>query len=126
VGAGAFDRQDGLPPAGGSVPVGFVAESVVLCWDTDVPGDRAGVERTSSDVAPLLNYLSRPSEEPSDGPCTADGWLPPWLFLLDDHGRYVVPEIPVDGCGKPFGWDVEPTGLVWLTLPYDDRVVPAR
>ena len=110
------------------MPSGFAPVTVVLCQEGGTPdaaGDPVGgLERTSTEVGPLLTYLDQPSKRPSDGPCTADGWLAPWLFLLDADDRYVAPAIPVDGCGKPLGWgDRDRDRLAWLTLPYTDRVV---
>ena len=49
------------------------------------------------------------------------------LMLVDDAGRFVYPEIPVDGCGKPLGWyDRDARPLVWNRLTYTDRVVRTR
>jgi hypothetical protein len=125
---GAFLDDRGQGPSGvGGVPSGFAPVRVVLCQDghdPDAAGDPAGggLERTSTEVGPLLTYLDQRSERPSEGPCTADGWLAPWLFLVDADDRYVAPAVPVDGCGKPLGWE-DRDRLAWLTLPYTDRVV---
>jgi len=128
VGAFVDDRAPELTGAG-AVPDGFTATRVVLCTTADRE-DAAGaevsveLERSSADVGPLLTYLARPSERATDGPCTADGWLGPWMFLLDDAGRYVVPAIPVDRCGKPLGWsDREAEPFAWEKLAYTDRVL---
>jgi hypothetical protein len=71
--------------------------------------DAIAVEDRADDVAALLAALrlpdAPPSPEPSAGSpamiCTADGYLPPRLVLLDGQGRWVRPGIPRDGCGKP-------------------------
>jgi hypothetical protein len=91
VGAFVADRRQG-PTGVGGVPPGFTPTSVVLCQEGERPsadGDTVSVdlERTSTEVGPLLTYLAQPSERPSGGPCTADAWLPPWLFLVDASGR---------------------------------------
>ncbi len=125
---GAFVTDRGQQPSGqGGVPSGFTPDRVVLC-EREVRTTAAGevgveLERSATDVGPLLIYLARPSERSSNGPCTADGWLAPWLFLLDADGRYVAPEIPVDGCGKPFGWYDDRDHLAWQRPAYTDRVV---
>ena len=128
---GAFtDPGGGVPPAPwGSVPNGFVPQRAVLCQTTtrdDPAGSSAGtrtvrLERTATDLAPLLTYLARPDEPPVDGACSADAWLPPWLFLVDAQGRYLRPAIPVDGCEKPLGWYEDRDRMPWLTLAYTDR-----
>ena len=125
AGVGAFDDRDGstVAPSEGAVPDGFAPVSVVLCEDRSTDTVRTGLERTSTEVAPLVAYLARPSEAPGDGPCTADGWVRPWLFLVDGSGRHVAPTIPVDACSKPLGWDAERDPPAWATLPYTDRVV---
>lgn len=133
--AGAFadPESDAAPPPSGGVPSGFAATSVVLCvaeTGVDADGDVVvlrAVERTSTEVRPLLTYLAQPDESPSDDPCTADGWVMPPMVLVDDAGRFVYPEIPVDGCGKPLGWyDRDARPLVWNRLTYTDRVVRTR
>lgn len=123
---GAF-REDGrtTPPTTGAVPPGFTPARVVLCEEgerTNAAGDTVSVdlERTSTDVAPLLTYLAQPDGRPTQAVCTADGWIPPRLFLVDADGRYVAPTIPVDGCSKPLGWR-DHAG--WTSLSYTDRVV---
>jgi hypothetical protein len=74
--------------------------------------DAIAVEDRADDVAALLAALRLPdapppSPEPSAGDespgtiCTADGYIPPRLVLLDDQGRWVRPGIPRDVCGKP-------------------------
>lgn len=135
--AGAFadhdSGSDAAPPPSGGVPSGFAATSVVLCVaETGVGADGdvvvlRGVERTSTEVGPLLTYLAQPDERPSDDPCAADGWVMPLMVLVDDHARFVHPAIPVDGCGKPSGWyDRDARPLVWDRLTYTDRVVRTR
>lgn len=125
---GAFADPGVGPVDVGGVPSGFSATTVVLCEESerqDARGDtiEVGLERTSTGVGPLLTYLAQPSERPSDGACTADAWLAPWLFLVDGGGRYVAPAIPVDGCGKPLGWYEDRDRLAWQTIAYTDRVV---
>ncbi|WP_204912270.1 hypothetical protein [Microlunatus spumicola] len=133
VAAGAFVGDDFSGPPGavvGSVPEGFVARSAVLCSREERPDAQDGqvlteLERTSTAVGPLLTYLARPSEEPTDDPCPAIGIGRPWLFLLDASGRYLVPAIPTDACGLPLGWSDE--RQAWETVPYADRVLgPSR
>ncbi|WP_157719875.1 hypothetical protein [Microlunatus sagamiharensis] len=106
---------------------------MVLCEaETGVDADGKvvvlrGVERTSTEVRPLLTYLAQPDERPSPDPCTLDGWVMPPMVLVDDAARFVYPTIPVDGCGKPLGWyDRDARPLVWDRLTYTDRVVRTR
>ncbi|WP_412747509.1 hypothetical protein [Krasilnikovia sp. M28-CT-15] len=77
--------------------------------------DAIAVEDRADDVAALLAALRLPDEPPPsleaftgevpppepDAMCTADGYLPPRLVLLDGQGRWVRPGIPRDACGKP-------------------------
>ncbi|WP_250033746.1 hypothetical protein [Paractinoplanes maris] len=79
--------------------------------------DSIAVEDRADNVAALLAALrlpdapppSPPSPEPPTGDvppdpdliCTADGYFPPRLVLLDGQGRWVRPRIPLDTCGKP-------------------------
>lgn len=107
------------------MPPGFAATRVVLCEDgerTDAAGDTVGVdlERTSTEVEPLLTYLAQPDGRPTQQACSADGWVAPRLFLVDADGHYVVPRIPLDGCSKPLGWRDHPG---WTSLRYTDQVV---
>ncbi|HEX8343841.1 MAG TPA: hypothetical protein VF657_03735 [Actinoplanes sp.] len=71
------------------------------------------VEDRTDDVAALLAALRLPdvppppersagAESPNpDQLCTADGYSPPRLVLLDGQGRWVRPHIPRDDCDKP-------------------------
>jgi hypothetical protein len=123
---GAFaDPGGGVPPyPAGAVPAGFVPQRAVLCQTTTRDGTGGSrtvdLERTATDIDPLLTYLDQPDEPPTDGACTADGWVEPWLFLLDSAGRFVRPAIPVDECGKPLGRGSDPDRTPWLTLAYTD------
>ena len=127
VGAFTDDRDRGQGPTGvGTVPSGFTPTRAVLCEEssrTDAAGDPVPVdlERTATRIDPLLSYLARPDEPPTDGACPAIGFLPPWLYLLDGSDRYVAPAIPRDGCGLPVDW--RGSDAAWRTLAYTDRVV---
>jgi hypothetical protein len=63
--------------------------------------DETAVEARADDIAGLLPALKLPDEKPTDGACTADLVLPPWLVLLDAQGRWIRPGVPFDLCGKP-------------------------
>jgi hypothetical protein len=74
--------------------------------------DGIAVEDRADDVAALLAALRLPDAPPPspeppaddlspDTICTADGYVPPRLVLLDGRGRWVRPGIPRDACGKP-------------------------
>lgn len=128
VAVGAFEEDArGEGPHGvGGVPEGFAPTTAVICTGserTDAAGNTVGVglERTATDVGPLLTYLAQPDERAGEGACPAIGFLPPWLFLLDGDGRYVAPVIPRDACGLPIGWSGRP--VPWESLRYRDRVV---
>jgi hypothetical protein len=127
VGAYVGDGFAGPPTAVvGSVPDGFTARSAVLCARGERPDARGrevrvDLERTATEIGPLLSYLSEPSEEPTDGACAAIGVGRPWLFLLDASGRYLAPAIPTDACGLPLGWQADQPA--WETVPYTERVL---
>jgi hypothetical protein len=114
------------PPGVGGIPDGFLPQRAVLCERgerANARGETVSVEleRTATAIAPLLTYLARPSERPTEGACPAIAVLPPWLFLLDETGRYVAPAIPRDACGLPLGWQSPESA--WSALSYTDRVV---
>ena len=83
------------------------------------------LERGATEVAPLLTYLRRPSLQmtnPDGLTCPAMAWSPPWLFLLDDHDRWILPVVPTDACG--FALDLfSEAGPAYRHLDYRDRVV---
>ena len=129
VGAFAEPHGGGGPQRLGGIPTGFGATRAVLCeagQRTNAHGDTVAVdlERTATEIGPLLTYLAQPDERPTNGACPAIAVLPPWLFLLDDAGRYVAPAIPRDECGLPIGWSDPPS--VWASLSYTDRVLRER
>jgi hypothetical protein len=58
-------------------------------------------ERRADDIDALVAALRLPSEKPTNGACTAEAVVIPWIALLDDSGRWVHPGTPLDGCRKP-------------------------
>ena len=63
--------------------------------------DLIAAEERATDIAALLAALRLPDEKPTDGACTADMVITPWLALVDEAGRWIRPGVPVDACGKP-------------------------
>lgn len=53
----------------------------------------------TGDVDPFLAALARESAPRSSGACMAKMEVQPAIFLVDDDGRAVRPQWPVDGCG---------------------------
>jgi hypothetical protein len=94
----------------GSVPTGFRPTLAVRCVDQEAGRPDGSVawmtveQRASNRLQPLLDALALPSQHPGkfeQVTCTADAWLPPWLFLMDAEGRWIYPEIPRNVCEKP-------------------------
>jgi hypothetical protein len=50
------------------------------------------------------------------------GWAPPWLFLLDDSGTWMSPQVPTDPCGFALGLFSD-EGPPFDRLDYSDHVV---
>jgi hypothetical protein len=85
---------------------GFPAVAAIVCAQKaerrpDGGEDLVAIESRADDVAAILTALRLPDEPATDGPCTADLVIAPWLVLLDGQGRWVRPGVPVDTCGKP-------------------------
>ncbi|AEE45182.1 hypothetical protein [Cellulomonas fimi] len=103
--AGASQGVSEVRP--GAVPEGFAPVSVLVCSASgtlrSVSGTWAAVteSRREGDLAPLLDALERPSQEPT-GTCQASGAAAPTvLWLVDALGRAVRPVWPTDACGVP-------------------------
>ena len=129
---GAFDdssRSVG-PPGSGSIPPDFQPRVAVLCAFADrtsSAGDPISVrlERRATAIEPLLGYLAQPSRRstwPDRLACPAMGWAPPWLFLLDDSGTWMSPQVPTDPCGFALGLFSD-EGPPFEGLDYSDHVV---
>jgi hypothetical protein len=94
---------------------------------TSAGGDAVQVhlEQRTDDIAALLAYLARPSQNstrPDTQACVAMGWTPPYLFLRDPDGRWLAPAIPHDVCGFPLDQFTD-SGPLYTRLRYTDRVV---
>jgi hypothetical protein len=101
-GFGGATDAGGLPALDDS----FTPVAAVLCRTAPLKRvgggeDMVAGEDRATDIAALVAALRLPDEKRSNGPCTADLVLPPWLALLDASGRWIRPGIPVDACGKP-------------------------
>ncbi|MEU4242720.1 hypothetical protein [Actinoplanes sp. NPDC026619] len=84
----------------------FTPVFAVLCRTAPLmrPGggeDLEAVEERADDITALVAALRLPDEPPTNGACTAEGWIQPYLVLLDADGRWIRPGVPVDGCHKP-------------------------
>ncbi|GAA0581461.1 hypothetical protein GCM10010172_78050 [Paractinoplanes ferrugineus] len=84
----------------------FAPVSAVLCRSTPVrrPAggeDMVAAEDRATDITSLVKALRLPDERRTDGACTADLVLAPWLALVDASGRWIRPGVPVNSCGKP-------------------------
>ncbi|GAA4608761.1 hypothetical protein BJY16_007001 [Actinoplanes octamycinicus] len=84
----------------------FTPAAAVVCLTS--PRERFGgghdlvaTEARATDLTELLAALRLPDEPRTDLPCTLEMPFVPWLALLDEHGRWVRPGVPVDACGKP-------------------------
>lgn len=82
---------------GTPLPPGFRVTTVVEC------GQRTERRTTNpAEVAALTAALREPSEPPSATGCLAIGfYLPVVLVVVDDHGRWLRPALPVAACGQP-------------------------
>lgn len=116
---------------GGAIPEDFVPQLAVLCAvqdRTNEAGDvvgTVGMERGSTELSPLLTYLSLPSRRalrPDNVSCPAIAIAHPWLVLVDALGRWMAPKIPVDPCGFPLDVFAD-GGTAYDNLPYIDTVV---
>lgn len=133
---GAYKQpQLGLNVAGvGSVPAGFTATSALSCQTVlrTLPSHRevqVDLERRAASIEALLSYLGRPSQRarhPQRLVCAAMGWVPPWLFITDDAGRWIAPRLPTDPCGFPLGTFDDAHRPAYLDLHYRDLVVRQR
>ncbi|GIE98841.1 hypothetical protein Ari01nite_63060 [Paractinoplanes rishiriensis] len=84
----------------------FQPVSAVVCGSAPVKqanGSTALVasENKATDIAAVVAALRLPDEAPTDGACTMDLPVVPWLALVDADGRWVQPGVPKDACGKP-------------------------
>jgi hypothetical protein len=94
----------------GGAPADFRSVTVVRCLveERQQPDGSVALthveQRAAGDLKPLLQALALPSQQPGKSEqvaCTADAWLPPWLFLMDSRGRWIYPKIPTNVCAKP-------------------------
>jgi hypothetical protein len=84
----------------------FTPVSAVLCRTVQLrrPGGGEDIEATeerADNVAALVSALKLPDEKLTNGACTADLVLVPFLALVDAGGRWIRPGVPTDSCGKP-------------------------
>ncbi|TWP46879.1 hypothetical protein FKR81_34290 [Lentzea tibetensis] len=91
----------------GSIPDGFATTWVLRCrtevreiqgkgeWTIQI------AERSDTNAQELVDQLRRPSDGPTASACTMELVVPPYFLLVDAAGRAVLPQVPVDSCGKP-------------------------
>jgi hypothetical protein len=60
----------------------------------------AGLENRTTDVTALVAALRLPDEPRTADLCTLELYVPPFLALLDEQGRWVQPGMPLNSCGK--------------------------
>lgn len=105
----------------------FVPAAAVVCAQEtrkrpDGAQELVATEKRADNVAALVTAVRLPDAPKTDGACTLDMEIPPWVALLDARGGWVRPALPVDGCGK-----VRPEvrqALAGLTLtPVATRVI---
>lgn len=104
----AADRD---PNGGGTdalprLDASFAPVAAVICRTVDQkrPGggtDQLAVEDRATDVTALVTALRLPDGKHTDGGCTLDLVVPPWLVLLDAQSRWIRPGVPIDGCHHP-------------------------
>jgi hypothetical protein len=90
------------------LPAGFVPVAATRClvsFET-VPGDGEWMmkveQRAEGDLGTLAAELRRPDViDPPDTICTAIGYLPTIITLIDAIGTTTVPAIPHGACGAP-------------------------
>ncbi|MER7444525.1 hypothetical protein [Micromonospora avicenniae] len=99
IGAGdavALPRLDG-----DFTPVAAVICELKTQQRPDGGQDGVATERRADEVDALVTALRLPDEPRTDGHCTLEGVVLPWLVLVDADGRWVRPDVPVDRCRKP-------------------------
>lgn len=84
----------------------FQAVAVVICGmgsqrRPDGGEDLVVTERHGQDVAGLVGALRLPDDQESTGGCLASAITPPIMVMIDAEGRWTMPRIPQDRCGKP-------------------------
>ncbi|NBE80178.1 hypothetical protein [Micromonospora rubida] len=90
-----------LPRLDGFTPVAAVICELETQQRPDGGQDRVATERRADKVDALVTALRLPDEPRTEGPCTMEAVVFPWLALVDAGGRWVRPGLPVDRCGKP-------------------------
>ena len=90
------------------IPAGFTPVAATRCQSgmETVPGDGEWMtrieQRTEGDFTALMAALRRPNEvAPPNTACTAIGYVPIIVTLIDAGGRTVVPAVPTTKCGAP-------------------------
>ncbi|MET0236170.1 MAG: hypothetical protein ABW224_16110 [Kibdelosporangium sp.] len=61
----------------------------------------AVTEKADKEFAALVDELRSPSDPRTNGSCTLELIVPPYILLINADGNAVLPQIPTDGCGKP-------------------------
>ena len=85
---------------------GFTPVAAVLCRTVEQqrPGggtDQLAVTDRATDIAALVTALRLPDAKKSNGGCSLDLVVPPWLALVDAQGHWIRPGVPTDGCHHP-------------------------
>lgn len=108
--AAALPRLDG-----DFTPVAAVICELETQQRPDGGQDGVATERRADKVDALVTALRLPDEPRTEGPCTTEAVVFPWLALVDADGRWVRPDLPVDRCGKPRPEVREALGALPLT-----------
>ena len=86
-----------LPP----IPVNFVPASGFLCRARVTDSGTVVEEKPLHRLGPLTAALRRPSEKGTPRVCTTEGFLRPWIALIDADGHWVQAPFPLDPCNHP-------------------------
>jgi hypothetical protein len=94
--AGSIDQIE-LP----SLPANFVPSSGFLCRAMVTDSGTTVEEKPLHRLGPLTTAFRLPSEKGTPTVCTAEGFVRPWIALIDADGRWVQAPFPLDLCRHP-------------------------